>query len=73
MENFKEIWDSFSVQDKCTIYTLIGRSFTSGKRQAIPKSVYDRLTKDQRKAARYILDLAQKCFGNIDYGMGDKK
>lgn len=73
MKNFKEIWDSFSVQDKYTIYTLIGQSFTSGKRQAIPKSVYDGFTKDQRKAARYILDLAQKCFGDIDYGMEDKK
>lgn len=73
MENFKEIWDSFSVEDKYTIYTLTGKSFTTGKRQAIPKSVYDRLTKDQRQVARYILDLAQKCFGNINYGMEDKK
>ena len=64
MEKFKEIWATISKEDKEKLYNLIGKTFTNGKRQAIPKSIYDVLSKEQRIAARYILDLAQECFGN---------
>ena len=64
MEKFKEIWATISKEDKEKLYNLIGKTFTNGKRHAIPKDIYDRLSKEQRIAARYILDLAQECFGN---------
>ena len=64
MEKFKEIWATISKEDKEKLYILIGKTFTNGKRQAIPKDIYDGLSKEQRIAARYILDLAQECFGN---------
>ena len=64
MEKFKEIWATINKEDKEKLYILIGKTFTNGKRQAIPKDIYDRLSKEQRIAARYILDLAQECFGN---------
>lgn len=68
-----EIWATIKYTDREILCNLVGKSFITGKRQAIPKEMYLRLSKEQREAARYILDLAQKCFGNIDYGMEDKK
>ncbi len=62
MENRKKIWESISKEEKEILFELIGKAFVSGKRQAIPKTVYDRLDKDQRLVARYILDLAESCF-----------
>lgn len=62
MEKRRENWESIAKEDKEILFALIGKAFTTGKRQAIPKAVYDHLTKDQRVAARYILDLAQECF-----------
>lgn len=64
MEKFKEIWATISKEDKEKLYNLVGKTFTNGKRQAISKDIYDNMTKEQRIAARYILDLAQECFGN---------
>lgn len=64
MEKFKEIWATIDKESKEKLYNLVGKTFTNGKRQAIPKDIYDNMTKEQRIAARYILDLAQECFGN---------
>lgn len=62
MENFKELWTKIGKEDREIVYNLIGKTFVTGKRQPIPKAIYDRLDKEQRNAVRYILDLAQECF-----------
>ena len=64
MEKFNEIWGTIDKEDKEILYNLIGKTFTNGKRQSIPKAIYDKFDKEQKIAARYILDLAQECFGN---------
>ena len=40
------------------IYPLIGQAYVTKKRVAIPKDIYDILSKEQRAAVRAILDEA---------------
>lgn len=59
MKNEFEVIANVIKENKELIYSLIGQAYVTGKRVAIPKALYDKLTKEERTALRYILDDAQ--------------
>ena len=46
--------------NKQIIHELVGQAYITQKRVAIPKALYDTLTKEERTALRSILDSAQE-------------
>lgn len=59
MKNEFEVIAPVLKGNKELIYTLVGQAYMTQKRVAIPKALYDTLTKEERMALRKILDDVQ--------------